>query len=1145
MKAMKRFLAMVLCAAMLVSLLPLAALAHNDTSIPIDVQVDVFDVSANEFHKNVAHFTVQRQEHGVQSEWVQLPTLSNLVSGKEMGRVQKITGNWFPTSYTNAWEGANVQFSNNNSKGRVTYYVSYYGERTDGTNPDRGGGSDGNKTEPPMVDDPNLQGNPWTETITYHANFPGGPELEYKVTYTINYKFNLYNAEHIIKKYSDCGFTVPDGWTLANPVWNTRADGKGKTYSENDSFTFWRDPAQRTVTDLYAQYNPKVDQMEDLFGKVTYMNGSEKFQEAQYGLDPEGKESTEIPVTADAPTNAPTTTAALKSDEEQNVEPTAGEEKTFQGWSENSSATSVDHVAGDSLYLTKDNNNITLYAVWAAAPTGPVTPDATNVQGNVVVQDKNSVHVAKTFGLEDGCFTAGTPTEANGTTTCDVTLDAAKYAEKYSAETDIVVPHELAEGQEDVTVTLVWNDTESKWQPQAQTTADSDPTLATINVACAPITLTAADMTTYMGGTGYAGVGAESGLPTPGYTLTLPDWLTADSYFGADAVKEDLSQSITIVDSTDAENPDKAWTLTGYADGTESTTTAGDDARFVYQLIANTPVSVAFKDGEQTVTNDSFGPSADKLFTQYDMAVSANADNLRAKVTTQDGKTIVLPVAFANGKLTVRGTSDATTTPVANDTQSITTDFAAVASGADTTYHLGDSNIAVNAQNVQLLSDALLENKQPMEEYLKAQNLANDSAKVQYEYLDLVDGTNGNALVKADKALDVYWKLPADAETDKDVTLVHFNDLDRNANGAATITNADVYATNASGNQKQLEKVTVGDNTYLKFTVDSFSPFALIYTAKGGNQGGGEGGGGTVVPPSTTNYRLHYESNGGTTYKDEWYKRGTVVDLDKTPSHEGYSFTGWYSDEALTDKIDSVKMNRNKTVYAGWQESTVPPDLNGDDHDAYVFGYEDGSVRPMRNVTRAEVASIFFRLLKDEVRDDNLTTTSAFTDVSADDWYGTSVATMAKMGIVKGRTENTFDPNAPITRAEFAAIAARFDESDIDVTKTFDDIDGHWAKDAIERAASLGWIAGYEDGSFRPDNRITRAESVAMINRVLQRLPETEDDLLEGMTEWPDNQPGSWYYLAMQEATNGHEYEMKEDGVHEHWTALKDLEAND
>ena len=319
------------------------------------------------------------------------------------------------------------------------------------------------------------------------------------------------------------------------------------------------------------------------------------------------------------------------------------------------------------------------------------------------------------------------------------------------------------------------------------------------------------------------------------------------------------------------------------------------------------------------------------------------------------------------------------------------------------------------------------------------------------------------------------------------------------------------------------------DGTVLSTDTILYGKWEKIATPPSSGGGGGSHG--------TKYYILHYESNGGTKYEDEKYKKNTVVILDKIPKRVGYTFTGWYADKELTDKITSVKMTSDKTVYAGWQATDVPNYLNNENHFAYIVGYEDGTVRPNANISRAEVAAIFFRLLKDDVRDDNLTANSVFTDVAFGKWYNKSISTMAKIGIVKGRTANAFAPNAPITRAEFAAICSRFDRSNVEIKSDFNDISGHWAENEIRRAASLGWIQGYTDGSFKPDQNITRAEAASMINRMLHRLPETVDDLLDGMIQWPDNQPSDWYYINMQEATNSHDFKQKGE-INEHWTKL-------
>lgn len=226
----------------------------------------------------------------------------------------------------------------------------------------------------------------------------------------------------------------------------------------------------------------------------------------------------------------------------------------------------------------------------------------------------------------------------------------------------------------------------------------------------------------------------------------------------------------------------------------------------------------------------------------------------------------------------------------------------------------------------------------------------------------------------------------------------------------------------------------------------------------------------------------------------------------------------------------TVKNSRSKT----------PSMLNGEDHFAYIVGYPDKTVHPQSSITRAEVATIFFRLLTEETRTANATKTNKYADVSSDKWYNQAVSTLSAMGIIKGDSRGNFNPNAPITRAEFAAIAARFDKTEDVAAASFGDVAMHWAKPEISVAANNGWINGYTDGTFHPDSKITRAEAMAMINRVLQRLPESKADLLDGMIQWSDNADTSkWYYLAVQEATNSHYYELKAN-QHEKWTKLRE-----
>lgn len=282
----------------------------------------------------------------------------------------------------------------------------------------------------------------------------------------------------------------------------------------------------------------------------------------------------------------------------------------------------------------------------------------------------------------------------------------------------------------------------------------------------------------------------------------------------------------------------------------------------------------------------------------------------------------------------------------------------------------------------------------------------------------------------------------------------------------------------------------------------------------------------------------------------------------------GAKFDGWYSADGtqLSTELTFVPTRADGAV---WQGTTyyayfsakrspstpstpakpddtkitlapIPEMLNGEDHYAYLLGYEDGTVRPNGSISRAEVATVLFRLLKDDVRMQNLTKDNAYSDVSDTAWYSTAVSTLSKMGVISGYPDGTFRPNAPITRAEFAAMIARFDETAKSADTPFTDISGHWAENAIGKAYGNGWVAGSSKTVFCPESNLTRAETATLLNRVLHRLPEKESDLLANQIVWPDNPETFWGYLAIQEATNSHEYERKADGVHETQTAKRE-----
>ena len=365
-----------------------------------------------------------------------------------------------------------------------------------------------------------------------------------------------------------------------------------------------------------------------------------------------------------------------------------------------------------------------------------------------------------------------------------------------------------------------------------------------------------------------------------------------------------------------------------------------------------------------------------------------------------------------------------------------------------------------------------------------------------------------------------------------------------------------------------LTKVT--DNLE-KLTKDVTIDLYYYLDVKGGEKPD-ETGNGT---PDAWEYRLAFKvvngewNNGGNAdivvyvpFKD--YKTGealkyVVVPVTRIPAVGDKPNSGYRAGSWDTTPVGNAKVEKDTVftyTYARRSSSggggggsrkptvtipdNVPTGLNGDDHYAYIVGYPDSTVRPQNGITRAEVATIFFRLLTDETRNANSTKSNSYSDVAAGAWYNHAVSTLSAMGIVKGDSQGKFNPNAPITRAEFAAIAARFDDKANTTAVDFSDIASHWAKNEISAAANNGWINGYTDGTFRPNNKITRAEAMTLVNRVLKRLPETAEDLHNDMIKWSDNSDTSaWYYLTVQEATNSHYYDLKEN-KHEKWSKLRE-----
>ena len=586
------------------------------------------------------------------------------------------------------------------------------------------------------------------------------------------------------------------------------------------------------------------------------------------------------------------------------------------------------------------------------------------------------------------------------------------------------------------------------------------------------VSISPADITIYMGADGgyesvipgEGGNAQESdGLPEPGYYITLPDWVNALLDGATDTSGAvDLSSKLTFTYNVDGKS--RVWNLERYHKGGDSEAYY----RYVYRLVPGEDqvnVRLEFKGEDGNImTSESFAPAPGTLHQEYDMTIYPGAlqrDQVNASIKIGDNSH-EFDVIVEPGKLTIRGVTGEEDTVSLNGSVSDESGFAASVP-EDTTYTINGSDIGLNDQSgVQLLVDELVQHEDDditqqifdamTDRALEAISAELGNVNTDFAYMNLVDTNNGNVYVTANNPVTVTWPYPAGTDSNDTFYIVHFTNMNRGID----LTEGAI----ASAAVESLE--TENTENGIRFTVDSFSPFVLVWSDEGG---------------------------------------------------------GWNPPDIDDDKPEK------------------PGGLNTEDHVAYIIGYPDGEVKPEGNITRAEVATIFFRLLTDETRDEYWSKTNSYTDVPADSWFNNAISTLSNMGIIDGYADGSFRPDAPITRAEFTKIAVSFFEyADYVYENTFTDVrSGSWYTQFIAAAVEIGLIEGYPDGTFRPDNYITRAEACTIVNRTLNRAPDEDHLLPESvMITWPDNQPGTWYYADMQEATNSHDYDWL--GSIEDWT---------
>lgn len=566
------------------------------------------------------------------------------------------------------------------------------------------------------------------------------------------------------------------------------------------------------------------------------------------------------------------------------------------------------------------------------------------------------------------------------------------------------------------------------------------------------VAIVPADITVYVGGSGYVGavdgdgapLGEDNGFPVPGFTISAEG---LDNFDPAKAVLTYENGGISFT-----------WNIVPYDDVDGA---SHGIYRFDPRPGSNTHVMMRFWDEDLNtyVDSDSFD-IAGHLDKDFKMEVYGESIEMGYVKLVYGGAEYA--VTSGNGTLKVRSTTGD------EDYGSVVEHQDLIARGRpgvladDVSFRLNDMDVMVAREGVRLLFDGIIEhNTSGVSSTQLLINRADevlggssDSRRYKAKYLDLVDTSNGNAWVAADGAVTVYWPLPAGTGWNTNFTLLRFDGLNRET----SVGNVENLIATCNVTPIRVENT----GTHIKFTVEKagFAPFILV-----------------------------------------WDEYNTPI----TPIPE---------------------------------PDNSPVGLNTEDHVAYIIGYEDGTVRPGANITRAEVATIFFRLLTDETRESYWSQSSGFTDVASEAWYNNAVSTLTRAGILDGYEDGSFRPNASITRAEFTKIAVSFFKHVGGASSNpFNDVpDSAWYAEFVKAAAELGLIDGYEDGTFRPNAPITRAEACTIVNRTLGRAPDKDNLLPEHeMLTWPDNSRDAWYYAQIQEATNSHDYQWL--GAIELWTA--------
>ena len=699
------------------------------------------------------------------------------------------------------------------------------------------------------------------------------------------------------------------------------------------------------------------------------------------------------------------------------------------------------------------------------------------------------------------------------------------------------------------------------------------------------VLVTPADITIYVGGSGYTGavdgtgdVVTSSGLPEPGFYVTLPAELDAllktnEGHMGNGPL--DLSNKI-IFEANVSGSPLKSWSIEKYDKDNSSTVTIGGIERYIYRIVPakdQDPVRMQFRDDDGITISDQFNISLDTLYNEYEMSIypgAIDSNTLYARCVNDSYSDEHYSLVTTSGILTIRGVvnDNVVTTEIEENLPADSDNVTAIAANG-TEYFINGSNLVTNsAADVKLLVDDLVESgKNELKDYIiKADNGIDDNFEFEFKYLDLVDTSNGNVWIRPSNDMTIFWPYPEGTDKYTDFAIVHFDGLSRNY---------DDLDTALDKNDPEYLNVTKTDSG-ITFTVSSFSPFALVWSTDDSSDDEDDENNPPIIIPINNKLIITKTVSGNLADENDEFlfmieldrkingnydgvifvdgkayvtlKGGESVIINDLAPGTAYKVTELDSGEytvTSTNEIGTIPYTGSVYVNFDNYLNIDAPGLNTTDHIGYLIGRAPGLIFPDANMTRAEVATVFFRLLTDEARAENWTQENQYSDVELNDWYNNAISTISAMGIMNGYPDGTFLPDSPITRAEFITTAVRFFDYTAEYFEgTFIDVDGsEWFADYVAAGVELGMIEGYPDGSFLPNEPILRCEVAAIVNRTLGRVPD-EAHLLDTseMIIWDDNLPGSWYYAHIQEASNSHDVEwVVEDGeLVEQWTEKLD-----